>query len=96
MRGQQAWCGAWDFTDATARRLIEPAIAEAGRQQGLADDMDQRQPPEQRGMLAASMSTSYPSHATLPGSQRLLHLLPPPARLARATRAARAAYHDQT
>ena len=33
-------------------------------------------------MLATSMSTSYASHATLSGSQRLLRLLPPPARLA--------------
>lgn len=70
------------LSDATAERLIELAIADACQQQGLADDLDQRQPPGQRGMLAASMSTSYASHATFSGSQRLLRLLPPPARLA--------------
>ncbi len=70
------------LADATAQRLIELAIADACRQQGLADDLDQRQPSAQGGMLTTSMSTSHASHATSSGSQRLLRLLPPPARLA--------------
>lgn len=68
--------------DATAHQLIELAIADACRQQGLADDLDQRQPPDQGGMLAANMSTSFTGTSTAAGSHRLLRLLPPPARLA--------------
>jgi predicted lipid carrier protein YhbT/chorismate mutase len=72
------------LSDATAQRLIDLAIADACRQQGLADDLDQRQPPIQPGMLTASMSTSHASTPTSPtaGSQWLLRCLPPPARLA--------------
>ncbi|MGV8922081.1 MAG: ubiquinone anaerobic biosynthesis accessory factor UbiT [Thermomonas sp.] len=70
--------------DATARRLIELAIADACLQQGLADDMDQRQEPGEQRMLAVSMSTSHASASTSTsaGSQWLLRRLPPPARLA--------------
>lgn len=70
------------LSDTTARRLIELAIADACRQQGLADDLDQRQPPHQDGMLATNMSTSFAGTSTAAGSHRLLRLLPPPARLA--------------
>lgn len=69
--------------DATARRLIELAIADACRQQGLADDLDQRQQQGEQRMLASTMSTSHASASTSPAaSQWLLRCLPPPARFA--------------
>ena len=74
------------LADATAHQLIDLAIADACRQQGLADDLDQRQPPDQCGMLATSMSTSRATASTSSpasaGRQWLLRCLPPPARLA--------------
>lgn len=72
------------LSDATARRLIELAIADACLQQGLADDLDQRQPQVERRILAGNMSTSHASASTSPPaiSQWLLRCLPPPARLA--------------
>lgn len=70
------------LADATAQRLIELAIADACRQQGLVDDLDQRQPTAPRSMLATSMSNPYAADATSTGGQRLLRFLPPPARLA--------------
>lgn len=72
------------LADATADRLIELAIADACRQQGLADDLDQRQHQGEQRMLVASMSTSHASpSASMPTfGQWLLRCLPPPARLA--------------
>lgn len=72
------------LSDITAARLIDLAIADACRQQGLADDLDQRQPPAQRGMLVTNMNTSCASASTSTstGSQWLLRCLPPPTRIA--------------
>lgn len=72
------------LSDATARRMIELAIADACQQQGLADDLDQRQPQAGQRMLVASMSRPCQSTSPLPpaGRQWLLRCLPPPARLA--------------
>lgn len=72
------------LADATAGQLIELAIADACLQQGLADDLDQRQPGMDQCMLVDNMNTSHASESasTSFGHQRLLRLLPPPARLA--------------
>ncbi|MEO5963718.1 MAG: SCP2 sterol-binding domain-containing protein [Thermomonas sp.] len=69
------------LADATARQLIELAIADACLQQGLVDDLDQRQPQRQQRMLVDNMSTSRAS-ASSTGQQWLLRCLPPPVRLA--------------
>lgn len=64
----------------TAYRLIELAITDACRAQGIETDLDQGATPGADGIIAGTMPTS--NAPITPASHRLLRLLPPPTRLA--------------
>jgi predicted lipid carrier protein YhbT/chorismate mutase len=64
---------------ATAKQMLDVAIADACHQQGLSIDLGQSAPTGIPPTMAFTMSTSF---SRSPGTPRLLRLLPPPRRMA--------------